>query len=72
MNLDKQNFYSSRYLATVRFDNDRIIVEGGREEKQNLKLAKKETSFCYVKDLTSKQEVRLELVGGEWVRGVNS
>jgi hypothetical protein len=65
----KSQYYQSRYLATVRFsDDDNFVIEGGKEEKKALLIAKQETTFCYVRDIVSKSEVRLELIDGHWVR----
>ncbi len=59
--------YRSRYVATVRITDQHIEVAGGRAEKQRLRLAMRETDFCYVKDLASNAEVKLVLLDGQWV-----
>lgn len=65
----KTHYYLSRYVATVRFiDETEFVVEGGMSEKRALANAKKEATFCYVKDLVSQSGVRLTLVNGAWVR----
>jgi fatty acid-binding protein DegV len=64
----KEQYYRSRYLATVRFiDSHSFTIEGGMPEKRALEAAKKEATFCYVKDITTKSEAKLELLNGQWV-----
>lgn len=63
------HYYQSRYIATVRFHNDNsFTVEGGMRDKKALSNAKKKTNSCYVRDITSKSEVKLMLEDDYWVR----
>jgi hypothetical protein len=69
MNFPDTNYYQSRYIATVRFHNDSsFTVEGGMRDKKALSNAKKQTNSCYVRDITSRSEVKLMLEDDYWVR----
>lgn len=63
----KSDYYRSNYLATVSVEGDTFTLLGGMTEKRKLKLAKRETNFCYVKDLSTQSEVKLILKDSEWV-----
>lgn len=42
--------------ASVRFENDKMIIEGG---KGNLKRAKSKTNICSIKNVTNCNPVKL-------------
>jgi hypothetical protein len=68
----KKKYYTSHYLATIQFvANGEFIVVGGKPEKRALTTAKRETCFCYVRDIQSRSEVRLDLVNDEWIWNIN-
>lgn len=49
------------------FTHDGMVIEGGKEYKRKLAIAKKETYFCFVIDLDSKKAVKLLLKDGNWI-----
>ncbi len=59
------NYYQRHFIATVRFDGEKMIVEGGKRE---LKKASYQTNECFVKDSETQKEVKLVLVDNAWVR----
>jgi hypothetical protein len=61
-----EDHYRNYLLATVSIADGKIEILGGPKEKRILLQAKKSTSFCYVRDIHSKSEVKLTLVDGEW------
>lgn len=60
-----QDYYDSHYIASVSFDGENMIIEGGIRD---LNKAKAKTNFCYVKDIEHGKEVLLTLVDNTWVR----
>ena len=65
MNTD---YYKTHYLATVRLTrNNKFIIEGGKAERMALLDAKKHVRFCYVRDIETQSEVKLQLIRGSWV-----
>lgn len=64
----RQAYYDNKLIATVSFENGVLKVEGGKTEKDQLKRAKMETEFCFVKDAKTKKDVRLKLENGKWCR----
>lgn len=48
-----------------------MVVQGGRKERKDLKRAKSECDFCFVKDIDSGKGVRLILEGGGWMKDTN-
>ncbi|WNO10513.1 hypothetical protein [Teredinibacter sp. KSP-S5-2] len=63
----KRQEYLNRYVATVSFNGDSMVVEGGNREKRQLEKAKQECDFCFVKELGTSQSVKLILSNGTWV-----
>ena len=63
----KIEYYQRHYLATVRLlDDGHFMIEGGMKDKRSLEKAKKESHFCYVKNVTDGAELKLELINNEW------
>lgn len=60
-------YYKNHYIATVSIRGGVIHVLGGPTEKRLLRLAKKETDTCYVRNTVNSEEVQLILVDGDWV-----
>ncbi len=62
-----ENFFDSHYIATISIVDDGFKVIGSNAERKALNNAKKETSYCFVKDLESKKAVKLILQKKKWV-----
>ena len=66
MPLSMSKCYKTRYIATIKIEDDSFTLLGGMQEKRQLRAAKLESNFCYVKDVSSRREVKLILSNGEW------
>ncbi len=60
-----EDYYRSHFVASVRFDDGDMIVEGG---KRDLTRAKARTEVCYVKDIETLESIKLVLVDQQWVQ----
>lgn len=68
LSVKSENYYRDTYLATVSIENGELVFLGGIADKRRLNLAKRHSSFCYVKDIGSQASVKLVLHRGDWVR----
>ena len=59
--------YQSMFLATINFSCGQIDILGGKSDKISLKKAKRESNFCFVKDISTGRGVKLVLVDGSWI-----
>lgn len=58
-----ENHYRDYFVATVRFEDGKMVVEGG---KGDLTRAKSKTDTCYVKDTVNQKSVKLILIDKKW------
>ena len=66
MYTEHQEYYRSRYIASVVIEDGSIHVLGGPKEKRELRLAKRKTETCYVRNVAERSEIKLTLVDGDW------
>jgi hypothetical protein len=59
-----EEFYQKHFVASVEFVGGRMVVLGSKKE---LRKAKNQTHFCYVKDIRNQQAIKLNLAEGQWV-----